>query len=298
MTTSSSITLSLRILVAVGALVSVLGGPSLAQWKVESANLMTSEPGQWGVVWFKFLNPDPLHATADNKIGWAEVYIAIADSEKFGINVVAVNKFSKDFNVYEDGCKGIISTTGSFFKNLAPASGFTDEVPRSADGWVVVAGKEMSPRVNWQFGGAIVDDGSKVQVVPVADLDNIINPWMLIQSKPILLRGTKNDMRGDDRQYSMFRTAIGTTEGGKIAVALIRAPDAGDGVSLFEAADMLLQVNSRMPEGERMSDMLAMDGGPGAHMFVKRTREHIAGFTPVYIPNIICVSEREIDAAK
>lgn len=267
----------------------LVSSPSKAEWRLVDFYRESVHPGNWSA------GTAHLESTITNtsdSIAHAarvEVTFALAPQSQYAFTVVNVDQFAgDDFEVYPQYCSdGIFSVTGSFFQRHEKVISGDVKYHWSAHGRVVINGEEVSPLVNWTFGGAIVDDGSQMSIVPVKDLDGIGTPWMLLQSKPIVLQDGKNGIFSNDGALSNWRTVVGTTKGNEIfAAALIGS---AENISLYDVGEILEVLSDNIPSA--LEDVIATDGGPGTHIFIPHFNISTGGF-PNYVPNIVCIVER------
>lgn len=263
---------------------------ALAQWSIVESGAEERSEG-WLRANFVAENPAPERVNVDDKPSRVHVRVAMAKIDLFGLTVVPVGQVTDTFEVYEDRCNGPFAITGSFFKTVGPEPREGEVPEREADGWVVIAGEHYSERVNWTSGGAIVDDGTTVSVVRLANLGKLRSPWMLIQSKPIVIESGQPGVYSSDGEYSDWRSVIGiASEDYIFAAVLVGGGD--DGMTLFDVSNILKALDPYLPDRAHLVDIIAMDGGPGAHLYLPRTNEHFGGLPPVYVPNLICVTPR------
>jgi hypothetical protein len=141
-----------------------------------------------------------------------------------------------------------------------------------------------SPRTS---GGFLASDGRSVSIVAKATPGPAQAARFAVESSPILIRDGRSGMRSDDgRRFD--RVGAGTTREG--SVMLMGAFGlAQQAVSLWEF-EALAQAAAQA-SGERMADMLAMDGGPSAHLWLGgESGGTLFGQSGrIYTPNKVCL---------
>lgn len=166
--------------------------------------------------------------------------------------------------------------TGSFFGRSASG----EPVPL---GLVKADGKKRNKRHPWT-GGGIVGGGSRGVVIEpartFADRADLLNA---VQSKPLLVEGGIDGIHSDD-QVRFDRSAIALTSDGRVLFLVISEPG-GKGASIAEFSTLLLKLKSE--GGGSIKTALAMDGGPGAHLYVPSLKQHCGVGIPNYFPNLV-----------
>lgn len=181
----------------------------------------------------------------------------------------------------------IISTTalgvitGGFF-------GVTKDTGRYIPlGLVKSDGEIKNRKYNWKFGGMIAASDNDVEIIPVRAYKDSPSRINVIQSKPLLIEEGRDGIWKSN--FDRFdRSAIALTRHGEIVLFVIHAPG-GAAASFAEFSQILL--NYRTKNGNPIHYALAMDGGPGAHLFVPSLRKHCGVDTPNYIPNVVYLSK-------
>jgi hypothetical protein len=271
---------------------------SYADWRLlGSKDLIVSSDLTVRTVFFE--NPD--HLDENGKLQPVMLRFFTADRQTYGVKIVQVGLQSADFSEYE-ACDGPISLSGGFnVKMDADGSRLVDqsasvdsagnEPRRVAEGWLIIDGKEHTPPAAYTSGGAIADDGTRSWIVRLAEFSSLSPPNMLLQAKPVVIEhgeiGTK-----DVRYSSMFRAAIGTTEQGDLFGAVL-ADYSTRGSTLFDFAQLLQLVSTAFPSVP-LDDVLALDGGPSGHLFVRGVEETHFGYPgDAFLTNFICVAPRQ-----
>ncbi|CAJ2864914.1 phosphodiester glycosidase family protein [Burkholderia pseudomallei] len=135
----------------------------------------------------------------------------------------------------------------------------------------------------WSSGGVISSNSNGAWISPIHSFRDSAQIEFAVQSKPLLIK--KGNLGISTISLDRFdRAAIGTTTTGEVVMAVISEP-AGKGASLAEFSRLLSKVH--LPEGQTIANALAMDGGPGAHLYVPSLRVHCGTGLPNYVPNAL-----------
>jgi uncharacterized protein YigE (DUF2233 family) len=133
----------------------------------------------------------------------------------------------------------------------------------------------------------VTENGPKI--IRINDVINVHTPQQALQSRPILLYSGKPD-GADSHEARANRSIIGVTQEGNIVVALVLG-EARQSITLAETADLLVSFASL--EGRpKLSDVLALDGGPSAHLYAPRSKRHFGSTEDGFVPNIICFERK------
>lgn len=173
-----------------------------------------------------------------------------------------------------------IITNGSFY---------TRDGDKSAPlGLVRSGGKTLSKLSQRRSGGFLVINQGKIGILPRAATARALIATDAIESSPIVVREGANDMRSDDG-VRFDRVGVGTASNGKTVVVGAFAEDQ-DSITLFEFSSLARA--AVMASGGRLRNLLAMDGGPSAHIYLPRARRLYGYRGPAYLPNAICIGPR------
>lgn len=155
-------------------------------------------------------------------------------------------------------------------------------------GLVICERNLTSKRASWTSGGVLMQSGESISIAPIGSYRGGPSIASAIQSKPILVSDGRIAIWSDDHK-TFNRTAIGLSEDGNIVVAGVFATD-GKALSLYEFADFLS--TSKSLGGPAVKVALALDGGPGAHLFFPSLSLHFGDLGDNYIPNTVHLRRR------
>lgn len=155
-------------------------------------------------------------------------------------------------------------------------------------GLVKSAGKTTSPKHPWTSGGFVAKTADTVEIVPVSKFSDAGRYSDIVQSKPILVESGRDGIRSDTgERFDRSAVALDTT--GSLYFFVIYEPGGGAS-SLAEFSNLIRSYRSSA--GDQTIDFaLAMDGGPGAHMYVPALRKHCGAGAPTFIPNALYVTK-------
>lgn len=178
-------------------------------------------------------------------------------------------------------CPGaFVVTNGSFY---------TRNGDKSAPlGLVRSGGKTLSEISQRRSGGFLMIDSGKIRIVPRSASARALAATDAIESSPIIVLEGENDMRSDDG-VRFDRVALGTTSN-KQTVVIGAFGDNQDSITLFEFSALARAAVGAT--GDRLSNLLAMDGGPSAHIYLPSTRRLYGYRGGAYLPNAICMGPR------
>lgn len=219
-------------------------------------------------------------ATSPDRTGLTYVFIETQCS-RCETRVRVVEKFGSSYDIYRHSTPAgtAIATNGSFF-------GYDLKGKHVSLGLVVADGTTKNRRIGWKGGGFLVHsrDGN-TKIVPATKYRQRPTDFNVIQSKPLLVEDGHNGIRSDDgERYN--RTAVAITTSGKLIVAGA-FEGFGRSVSLYEFATFLLAV--RCSDGSTVRWALAMDGGPGAQIYVPSIKLHFGDPGQNFVPNLVYV---------
>jgi hypothetical protein len=138
-------------------------------------------------------------------------------------------------------------------------------------GLVVSAGKALNRRMPWSTGGFLVRDARGIGIVPVGTIGFEGAVQEALQSKPIVVEQGGNGIHNQDE--ALFdRVAVGLSADGMLVTAGVFGAE-GQGGTLYEFGEALAQRVGHPAPG--LLNALAMDGGPGAHIYVPSLKKHL-----------------------
>jgi uncharacterized protein YigE (DUF2233 family) len=154
-------------------------------------------------------------------------------------------------------------------------------------GLVKSDGKTISRKYPWASGGVVAASKDRVEIFPIANFTNPQGYSDAIQSKPLLVEGGRDGIRTatNDR---FDRSAVAVDSKGSVYFFVLHEP-AGSAGSLAEFSYLIRSFRST--KGEAIAFALAMDGGPGAHMYVPALKKHCGAGAPTFVPNALYVTK-------
>lgn len=175
-------------------------------------------------------------------------------------------------------CPGALAViNGSFFEGSSGAE--------KVQGLVQLDGRMAQPTSQRTQGGFLTWDGRGLAVILRVDAAKAERALNAIESSPILIENGANGMNRDDGVHA-DRVAAGVTKRGD--VVLIGAfGDKDDAVSLWEF-EALAEAAARAERLE-LKDLIAMDGGPSAHLYLPRAGLFFGRTAPVFLSDAVCL---------
>lgn len=153
-------------------------------------------------------------------------------------------------------------------------------------GLVKSNGITVSPKHPWKSGGMIAVSNGRAAITSVSALSDFSAYSDVVQSKPMLIENGKDGIRSPG--YDHFdRSAVAIDSRSTIYFFVIHEP-AGNAASLAEFSKLIL--GFRPTNGNTITHALAMDGGPGAHMYIPLLNKHCGSGVPAFVPNVLYFS--------
>jgi hypothetical protein len=173
----------------------------------------------------------------------------------------------------------LAAINGSFFEGRP---GAPDERPM---GLLRIAGQTRYPTSHRRGGGFLIADDRPVRIVDRGHAAIAEAARWAVESSPVLIYRGANGMRRDDGvRYD--RVAAGVSVSGR--PLLLGAFGRGqDCVSLYEFEQLARAAASA--HGEAIADLIAMDGGPSAHLLLPGGRLYGAT-SSIYLTNLIALT--------
>ena len=134
-------------------------------------------------------------------------------------------------------------------------------------------------------GGFLATDGRTVRVLGRDHAEEALKAENAIESSPILIEGGQNGMRRDDGVRA-DRVAAGVTTDGDVVLFAAIGKDGG-GVSLYEFEE-LIRAGAAV-QGKLLADVIAMDGGPSAHLWLPRQDLFLGQTGSIFLTEAVCV---------
>jgi uncharacterized protein YigE (DUF2233 family) len=198
------------------------------------------------------------------------------------INVAEVRLYGQSNDIYARSVpnSAVGAVNGGIF-------GYTKTGKYLPLGLIIENSRRKNPQAPWNTGGAVIRDReNRTQVLPVRQIRSLPPPVAALQSKPLLVENGAvaiNSNRGDAR-YN--RSAVAVTSSG--AIVLVGAFESfGRALDLKEFAEFLVALRSI--DKIQIETALAMDGGPGAHLFFPPLGRHYGDPGVNFVPNLIYV---------
>jgi len=175
-------------------------------------------------------------------------------------------------------CPGALAMiNGSFFEGF----GRHEHI----QGLLRVGRRALRPISGRQQGGFLTTDGRSLRILPRAEAARAQAADNAVESSPILMLRGQSGMHRDDGAHA-DRVAAGLTDKGD--VVLIGAfGERNDTVSLYEFET--LAEGAAAANGLRLRDVIAMDGGPSAHLYLPRTDLFFGQTGPIFLTDVICL---------
>lgn len=152
-------------------------------------------------------------------------------------------------------------------------------------GLVKADGKTVSARFNWTSGGIVAASAHGVSILPIASAGAASDHADVLQSKPLLVEDGRDGIRSAG--YDRFdRSAIALDARGRTYFFVLHEPSGAAG-SLAEFSRLLLSYRSS--DRQPILHALAMDGGPGAYLYVPALGRHCGAGTANFVPNALYV---------
>lgn len=198
-------------------------------------------------------------------------------------SIAHVDREGATSSVYSPGfCPGAIAVSnGNFFVD--------DAQGKRPLGLLRVDGRLIAQTSRRRTGGFLTVDGQgRVAVLPRAMAAQARAAASAVESTPIIILGGRDAMRGDQRDR-FDRIAVGHARDGATVMVGAFAQDQ-QSVSLAEFAKLVLAAAASQQVA--LEGMLAMDGGPSAHLWFPAAGVLYGHRGPAYLPSAICVTPR------
>lgn len=174
----------------------------------------------------------------------------------------------------------LVVTNGSFY--IAESSGARPL------GLVRVAGKTLGKPSQRKSGGFLAIESGKPVVFKRKDVDAAMASTDAIESTPILIEGGASGMKNNDG-IRFDRVAVGNASKGFSIIAGAFGDDQNS-VSLFEFEKLVQAASTAL--GAAPLDVIAMDGGPSAHIYLPDSDQLFGYKGSSYLPNVVCLGAK------
>lgn len=208
------------------------------------------------------------------------VFETPSNSARLRVKALQINGLPK--NIYEKSFphKTLCVINGGFF-------GVSNDGKSIPLGLVKSDGKLINKRHAWTSGGMVVASEQAVKIIPVRFYKDSPTWINVIQSKPLLVYDGRDGIRSSN--FDRFdRSAVAITTKGEVVFFIIYEPG-GMAASLAEFSQLLMKY--RTTNGNAIFHALALDGGPGTHLFIPALKKHYGANTPNFIPNVLYLSK-------
>jgi hypothetical protein len=211
--------------------------------------------------------------------GPVDLIMALAPRRAARVHFVRVALRGASRGLYEHvACQGALAMiNGSFFEGWGPT--------QHMQGLLRLSGRTLQPASDRQQGGFLTTDGASLGVIPRTEAARAEAARNAIESSPILILNGRNGMQRDDGVHA-DRVAAGITSKGD--VILIGAFGArNDAVSLYEFE--ALAEAAIAADHLKLKDLIAMDGGPSAHLYLPHAGLFYGQTGPIFLTDAICL---------
>jgi len=208
-------------------------------------------------------------------------FVILRIEPPFRLQVLDLRESGRVPDVFERAASGAAAAAlinGGFF-------GFDGGGAHIPLGLVVANGRVKCPKHPWTSGGVV--SATKVGVTISRTRQFALSQDIIqaLQSKPLLVEDGGSGIRSDDG--ALFdRSAFGVSQNGE-GLLTGAFTESGRTVTLKEFAQLLLDWAEQ--QHVKLGHVLAMDGGPGAHLYLPRARQHFGSDVDQFVPNVIRV---------
>ena len=204
-------------------------------------------------------------------------------SKSCNIKIIETKKHDLPNQIYKQTAaeRTNVLINGGFF-------GYNKEGKYVPIGLVRSNNKRLNALIPWSSGGVFVSSGRIVDIIPAKQAINAGRWPEAIQSKPIIILDNKVDVGLNLRDDDYNRSAIGITIDNSIYITGM-FDTFGEAGTLLEFSNIMLSAASA--RGIHLKSAIAMDGGPGAHIYIPSISQNFGEGGKTYVPNIISISE-------
>lgn len=151
-------------------------------------------------------------------------------------------------------------------------------------------GQRLNSIMPWSSGGVLVGSGKKIALLPSIHKRRAAEWSEAIQSKPIVVANDNVDVRNNLRDANFNRVSIALTKEENIYVLGV-FHNFGEAMTLAEFAGVMVMLANKRHIS--ITGALAMDGGPGAHLYVPEKNLIYGDTSPTYVPNAVSFGKCE-----
>jgi hypothetical protein len=150
-------------------------------------------------------------------------------------------------------------------------------------GLIISDGKRRSSKMQWSSGGVLYARDGVTKIDHVSSVTNDFSAQQAIQSKPLVVENGQNGIYTPDKAR-FNRVGVGISKSGNIVVAGVFSPDQ-EGATLFGFAEALIAFGALLKDP--LVSAIAMDGGPGAHIYISDGQRLFGYDGETFVPNVI-----------
>jgi len=196
------------------------------------------------------------------------------------IRIIPISRRARARGLYEDvPCPNALAMiNGSFFEG--------DRRSEHIQGLLRLDGITLRGPSDRTYGGFLTTDGRTFRIFGRDQAAAAQKADSAIESSPILIQDGQNGMRRDDGVRA-DRVAAGLSTDGDVALFAAVGRNGG-GVSLYEFEE-LIRAAAATP-GKTLADVIALDGGPSAHLWLPRQDVFLGQTGSIFLTEAVCVS--------
>lgn len=151
-------------------------------------------------------------------------------------------------------------------------------------GLVVSNGVQKNRVKKWKTGGVLYQYNNSINIAPVRNFKFSKSISNAIQSLVIVVENGHNDInRNNHRLFNRIVVCLNKEKNNLIIVGAFEKD--GKALSLYEFADFITIIN--IFGGPDIETALALDGGPGAHIYIPNIKKHFGYDKINFVPNTI-----------
>jgi hypothetical protein len=272
-------TLKIFVLIGIAPLLLSVTRPSLfgVEWSIERHTLLSYIPASQGSAESWRLR----RVKGNGEV--VTLLLAVLPLEQNRTFIEHVDRVGATSTVYSPGfCKhALVVVNGNFFVD--------ENNTKKPLGLLKVSGRTITKTSPRKTGGFLVVDASgRIKILPKLQREQAEIARDALESTPILILNGRDDMRGDQRD-KFDRVAVGNSQNGDAIIIGAYAKNQQT-ISLAEFSKFALAAlkNKEIePDG-----LLAMDGGPSAHIWFPK-RNALYGYRgTAYLPSAVCVKPK------
>ena len=251
-------------------------GPTIAGWTIlQSEAADAAVPGGHVDIW-------QIRRAIANDVPVALVMVTLP-ANRYRAAIQHVNRFGPTASIYTTGLcnRSVVVVNGNFFVD-------TDNV-KSPLGLLKVKGRTITGASSRKTGGflAVKPDGT-ITIFTRSEAKEAKLATDVVESTPVLIHDSMDVMRGDDH-VKFDRVAVGNARNGDL-IFIGAFANQQKALSLAEFAR--LAAAAARTRGMEINGLMAMDGGPSAHLWLPTAKTLHGARGPTYLPSAICAMPR------